>query len=1786
MGRLYMTEELRKKQLEAQRPPSLLSKFTPALGKTFNDIGSELTGESYVPGSDKNWEDRSFFEKSEAVRKDIISKPAELIKAGAKKYNDFWTKNSLATNPKYRERSEGGIGYKIPLLEKYNDPNTSEKEKIEIRNNIVTDDIEWNPILKTLNTEEAKKVTGFIAEHSSNLGVKSYAARQTVLSFGKKSYKENLDKLLADRNDTNNGMIKKVAYGLQDSGVQSAIGVLLNFVPFAGKALSTSFFGAISAESQRKEKGRIEKVAPIGIDIVGDNVLSDLSEQVLKQGGKGLYNGVKNFAKGGITEGSTEVLQTIGKLSNDYLNATSDEARATKVDELKKYIKEGGLAEEFLVGGVSGGAISSMAGAVGAPAALSSEKQAQIGQLEQESIVRSKKEYQDAQNEGLAQLQVDGKLNPKIVNGRVNDIAMKIDLKIEKGKGDVFKKAIEGKDFKDYDEFASVADKQLRESLTEEQYLEINPQLIPTKSKEEREKEFDSLYKTVPQNVKDTSLGALNTKLTTEDISSLSDRDAMLLGMVLDKAENLGGANVEIIQDNIKTIQDSGVEIPGLELIDTKVESQIEKPAETVTLPTEVKTPAVKQAPVVVKEEAKPLIKDGKPVEPIKTVAEEKVVQPVAKIESKPIKERKSEIKYQKMTEKEEARMDAVGNAPYRNILEDQTSAEEAVATFKKYLPEVPVEIVKRIVTPEGGRAWGATLDEVVQFVQNPKKNTATHEVVHKFIKNYLTKKEYGRLIKAVAKERGVKESVADHEEWLADNFILHIKEKKMQAKDPLIKRAIRWLAKQIKNLTGKGDKIKSFYNDIIAKKRPSALKKLLNDYSVNKGEVKYQTKESKVDLYKEMLSSVGEKAEQALSEIYTDLDQSTAGIKSFNEGTIGGSQEVVGVNSTFPKWMPEGTRTRKTIDAILPLIKSIDSIKIPTSKNQASLMEAILDKLDGELGINTSDIREDMFEETTTEKESSKKKEVSDKGALRVSATFNEVWKSLYGVEPSSNLAKLVDENSATIAEAMAKRGFVLGKKLVRDKFRGKIRAKLWQQKKDFQRKREAILSKFKKKELTRKNLRKALLQLTKDFPINIKRDLLSQERVFNIKTGKQLSLVLDSIERMRAKVLLHEELGKMRQQVVATIINKRLEKTENIRRAMKLPKIKNMNMDQLLEFKKVVEEAELEDVFLSQRQIETLSNTELSGIKTLRESREKLSLRTGKTIEELSNIKVSVLDRFRFDAALAEANPFYGALVEDTYRETIQADMRSLEMEDKVNALLKEARKSRSRGVLDVLIPTDKKIFEYLESEKKEAVAKTMTMKELQAAEFIMNEYSKMRDYLVSKNMLEKYMNNYITHIRKGFLETFKDDGLAKAFKGIFEQQKQDEANFKILSDTGEILPLEKFFRFSMRRTGDLDPTKNIAKAFMVYKKTFETKVALDAIMPKFDVWVSALTPAMKTKSGLEMDRSLKTFYNSWMNNRKGRKTDFGGIIPVGSKLDTSFRALKALTTVLDLGFSVPVGVASIAGEEAVTFVSIGPKKMALATKRMATKKGREIIKKNRTFIGKEIVQDFSEAGDTYFDKGMKAMFVLFRVGNLLANKQFLLGSLTEKEFNSGEISPERLAQLKKEMGRWRVVEGSSSILGSTSTGKLLTQYKTWAVPVLRTTISNLKYVSKNIKNGGLKSEQSKELLRATLLTATILLMIKVNGDDEEDDSFVGKIKSKIVRETLTILQAVDPTLFTGEPRTLAFVDNIASSLKQLVLLEKYSQSRKDEYKKGQLKGPKKLIRTITPSLIKNLK
>ena len=734
--------------------------------------------------------------------------------------------------------------------------------------------------------------------------------------------------------------------------------------------------------------------------------------------------------------------------------------------------------------------------------------------------------------------------------------------------------------------------------------------------------------------------------------------------------------------------------------------------------------------------------------------------------------------------------------------------------------------------------------------------------------------------------------------------------------------------------------------------------------------------------------------------------------------------------------------------------------------------------------------------------------------------------------------------------------------------------------------------------------------------------------EKIYEEKTGKTLTDIWNKAQEGKvapeeeseeiklyreslSSPLMKRQLGELTEKQKDAFVTqkvKRLQKVDAYRKSLNLPPISKMTDDQAREYIELLKQFEDGDTFITGATLKAAEKTEdMKNIKTYRQAREYLAKKLNVKPSELMNMAndISAMDQFRYDTALAEKNPFFKYLVQRTQTHLLTGEKEFLDIENKVEELAKKAIKSRKRTLMEKLVPQHKRIMDYLEAPEHLKIQMTdqLTPAELEYAQFIEEEYSNAYDYLIKIQALQgsRFVDNYFTHIRRGFLETVKEDGIVQAFRDMLKQNKEDQAIFGILDqDTGNILPKEKFFQHTLYRSGGIEPSKNVTKAFKSYMKAFTRKKGFDQMIPELDIYVQSLTPTQLTPKGLEMDRRLKKLVYKYVNNKKGRRESFGGVIPQGGYGDVLLRMGNTLVSIIDLGLYIPGNLAAMVGEQAMTFQTLGTKDYVKGIKRriwdagMAKakhKNANKILEESKNFIGKNIWEEIAEVDQPFGEQALKVLFGAYAQSSVEANKIFLLASLTQEELNNGKISDERLAELKLEAGRWRDMGSDvKSIVGSTSIGKAGTKYKTWAIPIFRTTINNLttslnNLVAKDLSiNEKLNSREMQELRRGITASA-LLVMLGAFINEDDDRSFLGQLKARIYRESMTFLQGIDPTLFVSTPRLMNFIGQLVINLKKILVLEKYSQTS-EHAKSGELKGVKGLQRQLTPGAVRQFK
>lgn len=645
------------------------------------------------------------------------------------------------------------------------------------------------------------------------------------------------------------------------------------------------------------------------------------------------------------------------------------------------------------------------------------------------------------------------------------------------------------------------------------------------------------------------------------------------------------------------------------------------------------------------------------------------------------------------------------------------------------------------------------------------------------------------------------------------------------------------------------------------------------------------------------------------------------------------------------------------------------------------------------------------------------------------------------------------------------------------------------------------------------------------------------------------------------------------------------------NIRRFHELPTVEKMTTQQLIDYAEILSKYEKGDQFLTPKRIKGLEVTPWSGSKTIREVLGKAAKKFDVPMSELVGIRVQEIDRFRYDTSLARQNPFYNFMVDTINLASIKNQFRYFKEREKLYRLADLALKSRKRGVIGRLVPRQKELMRYLEAEedaKVEAVAE-LTVEEMALADAMEDFYRRAYNWLLVSQELKSSRfadSQYVFHSKRPLSELLvdlKDTGIRSAARDLLNRWRLDEAQFKILdSKTGEILRMKKFFRQTLYRTGELTPTQNVVKATDIYMQQFFKKMALDESVPAIETLVMALRPKEKTPTGVFLNDSLMTFVKEYLNNKKGRALNIG--IQQGGKIDTVIRFINQIISLRYIALNIPLEVAAIVGETTAKLPALGNRKLILANMRRHTPRGRRILKKYKAFTGEGVLEEAMQPARNIGENINLLLYGLFKWSRRVTKQDILLGNMTRAEFEAETIDPKKLAEATKMAGRWLDIEGAKSIMGGTSTGASITKFKGWAIPIASSTAQDAASLARTLTRLGdpkkrLTRQQFQEIYRIAEMGAILGAVMSLGIDDDDKDTFVGKLKYYAIRELGTLFNALSPRTMLTFGITIAFLEKLSQNLYLLMTFEKYKT--RDEFK-----GVAALEKQFTPAAISQLK
>lgn len=709
-----------------------------------------------------------------------------------------------------------------------------------------------------------------------------------------------------------------------------------------------------------------------------------------------------------------------------------------------------------------------------------------------------------------------------------------------------------------------------------------------------------------------------------------------------------------------------------------------------------------------------------------------------------------------------------------------------------------------------------------------------------------------------------------------------------------------------------------------------------------------------------------------------------------------------------------------------------------------------------------------------------------------------------------------------------------------------------------------------------------------------------LTQADLRNVLKNKNIGLMGDEkfknyLEKFTAQV---EALGKRKSLealVRAALKVKAINREHNIRALAKLPAIGKMTSGELMRYFEILGQYEKGDTALTPKKIKALETTVLAGAKTFREVMEKASEKLNVTFAELEASQKGEFDIFTYDTPLARENAMYKFMVEQVKVAEMIENAKYHAMRDKMYELGAKALASRKRGLIGRMTATQPEVMQYLEAtrEEKAILEGFLTPEEMEFAQFLEAAYAEAYEYLRQTGELQnsRFEEGYMFHSKRPISEMLvgiKDIGWKKTLSEFLTRWKVDETKFSVTNSDGTALGMRKFFKQTLFRSGELTPTKNVIKAADTYFSQLAKKKALDRAVPTVETLADSLAveSADQSESSQQRRKQLGKFIDIYLNAKKGQWVMTG--VEQGGKIDAAIRALNGFLSIRYIAAHYPLQFAAVIGETTAKTIHLGTRGMIKAHyRKLVSAQGKAILKKYEHFTGDPLLKARKQPGRTIDDSIGTILYGIFEWNRVNTMQDILLAGMTDAEFKAGEISAERLAELKIKAGRWIDVTGAKSVFGSSSFGAINTKFKGWAIPVISTLVGtndgSVWALARTISRQGdpnkrLTMEQGHELRRIAMTVALATYAASSALNDEDDDSQLGQFIRYAIRELSLAAQALSPlTIFGFVTGGVAatFLGRVALNIGLLIKLEEYQDINREG-----LKGWEGLKRQFTPA------
>uniref|UniRef100_A0A6H1ZN54 Uncharacterized protein n=1 Tax=viral metagenome TaxID=1070528 RepID=A0A6H1ZN54_9ZZZZ len=561
-------------------------------------------------------------------------------------------------------------------------------------------------------------------------------------------------------------------------------------------------------------------------------------------------------------------------------------------------------------------------------------------------------------------------------------------------------------------------------------------------------------------------------------------------------------------------------------------------------------------------------------------------------------------------------------------------------------------------------------------------------------------------------------------------------------------------------------------------------------------------------------------------------------------------------------------------------------------------------------------------------------------------------------------------------------------------------------------------------------------------------------------------------------------------------------------IKKALRIENIKKADQAKLQKLYDFMSKLEKGDAFLSPNQLIGLQEI-LKGIERPDLVSRRIIINKFGEVDEImgEGIMSKIINELVPSVDIKEGHPLVSKIVDKADNLLFQVEKETERRDNNFAKMIEAAEKSRKLSfggkIKQFIAPQNKIIFQAMSG-----ASVNLTKEEVAVVVYLKNFFKKVRIDL----QLEKYRKNYITHLEKSLSEKIVSDGLIKAVVDIFNLKEKENVPLNIMLELDNIIGSKKFFRFALERKGGISPTINLRRIVHSYSSLYETKKALDQILPEGQAIVQIL---LKPKTAVWLKRFLQ--------NLKGRGLDYdfrSGKMAWLSKLADNIVDIGYIKL---LGLNYWSALKNLVAGEANSFIYQDLRKYLLGKQRCISNPIKSTKLAFRYGALEGTFADYAQQGIGKLKRLQDLMMIGQRGGEYEIRVSLFASELTQEEFMSGEITPERIRQIKDIIAITQGIfsKTDSPLWLQTWYGRLFMQMNRWR-------ITNVMLLRRLIKE-----KNYKGLSKAFILYGIGMYLSYELGK-------AGHKRAKVVAQSMA--EAINSviTLITLKPITDALTDN----------------------------------------------